>query len=173
MMRALDEVGKMVRHAAIGAGIPIGQADELARAAKYLVGHGQDLDCIVAALTEPPTPIDVAWGGDRMIVKTGNAVMTAPIVKDCFATGGVKARLCNPAHVPLVTAMLAEAGMQIAVDGTLITKQVFTTPEALLGPVEIPDDIWAIFTQLAARTHVPASDVSRAGGAGAGLTDND
>ncbi len=167
MMRALDEVGKMVRHAAIGAGIPIGQADELARAATYLVGHGQDLHCIVAALTEPPAPIDVAWGGDRVIVKTGNAAMTAPIVKDCFATGGVKARLSNPAHVPLVTAMLAEAGIQITVDGTLITKQGFATSDRLLGPVEIPDNVWAILTQLATRTHV------RPSGAGAGLSDND
>lgn len=170
-MRALDEVGKMVRHAAIGAGIPIGQADDLAHTAVYLAGHGQDLGCIVAALTEPPTPVDVAWGGDRVIVKSGNAAMTAPMVKDCFATGGAKARLCNAAHVPLVVAMLAEAGLNVVADGTMIKRQGRVNSDPMLGPVEIPDDVWAIFTQLAARTHVPATDTSPKGGAGPGDED--
>jgi hypothetical protein len=53
MMRALNEVGAMVRKAAIGANIPVGQADDLARTATYLAGNGQALDCVVAALRSP------------------------------------------------------------------------------------------------------------------------
>ncbi len=173
MMRALNEVGTMVRNAAIGANIPIGQADDLARTATYLAGHGQDLDCIVAALTEPQTPIDVAWGGDRVVIKAGNAAVAAPIVKDSFTTGGVKARLCNADHIPLVTAMLAEVGVQVTVKDTVIRKKGFAATTPIVGPVDIPQDIWRTLTQLAAMTYVPATDASRKDGAGEGPSDDD
>ncbi|MEM8976063.1 MAG: DUF3726 domain-containing protein [Pseudomonadota bacterium] len=38
---------------------------------------------------------------------------------------------------------------------------------------DVPDALWAQVDVLAARTYVPASEQSRASGAGAGLTDND
>ena len=173
MMRALNEVGAIVRKAALGAGIPVGQADDLARTAVHMAGQRDMLKPVVDALIEPQEAVDVAWGGDRLVIKSGNAAMTAPIVKDGFATGVRQARLCRQAHMPLVIAMLAEAGVQVVSDGSIIKKTGLGAPDPVMGPVDIPDDIWNAFATLAAKTLVPASEASRAGGAGAGLTDND
>ncbi len=173
MMRALSEVGAIVHKAALGAGIPVGQADDLARTAVHMAGHREALKPIVDALIEPQEAVDVAWGSDRLVIKAGHAAMTAPIVKDGFATGVRKVRLCRPSHLSLVIAMLAEAGVQVQADGTLIEKIGFATPDPVMGPVDVPAEIWNAFATLAAKTYVPASDTSRAGGAGAGLTDND
>lgn len=173
MMRALNEVGAIVHKAALGAGVPVGQADDLARTAVHMAGHGESLKPIVDALTEPQEAIDVAWGGDRLVIKAGHAAMTAPIVKDGFATGVRKVRLCRAGHLPLVIAMLAEAGVTVQAEGTLIEKTGFAAPEPVMGPVDVPAEIWNTFETLAAKTYVPATETSRAGGAGAGLTDND
>ena len=173
MMRALNEVGAIVHKAALGAGIPVGQADDLARTAVHMAGHREQLGPVVDALTEPQEPIDVAWGGDRLVIKAGNVAMTAPIVKDGFATGIRKVRLCRPSHLPLVIAMLAESGVRVQADGTMLERLGFAPPAPMPGPVDVPAHIWEILATFAARTYVPASDTSRTGGAGAGLTDND
>jgi hypothetical protein len=59
------------------------------------------------------------------------------------------------------------------VKDTVIRKQGYVSAKPMVGPVEIPTDVWSTLTQLAAMTHVPATDASRKSGAGAGLTDND
>ncbi|MFK7752193.1 MAG: DUF3726 domain-containing protein [Sedimentitalea sp.] len=41
------------------------------------------------------------------------------------------------------------------------------------GPRDVPEDVIDGLSELAARTFVPASDASRDGGAGSGLSDND
>lgn len=173
MMRALAEVGAIVHKAALGAGIPVGQADDLARTAVHMAGRRDGLGPVVDALVEPDQAVDVAWGGDRLAIKAGRVAMTGPIVKDGFATGIVKARLANAAHIPLVAAMLGEAGVNVQVDGSVIRRVGYRAPDPVVGPVDIPDEIWNALATFAAKSYVPASDASRAGGAGAGLTDND
>ena len=42
-----------------------------------------------------------------------------------------------------------------------------------LGARDVPAETWSVLDALAVRTYVPASDQSRAAGAGAGLSDND
>jgi len=46
-------------------------------------------------------------------------------------------------------------------------------PQAITNAHPVKDRLWARLQKLAARTYVPASQASRATGAGAGLTDND
>ncbi|PUB17361.1 DUF3726 domain-containing protein [Yoonia sediminilitoris] len=173
MMRALNEVGAIVQKAALGVGLPVGQAEDLARTAVYMAGNHLPLSPVVEALTEPDAPIDIAWGADKLVVKTGNAAMTAPIVKDGFGTGVVKARLAHVEHAPLVIAMLAEAGLEVSADGPKIAFRRCQKPDVIVGPVDVPDTIWHALSHMAAKTYVPESEASRAGGAGAGLTDND
>ena len=48
-----------------------------------------------------------------------------------------------------------------------------TGPAAASAPVEVDDGTWRRLAALAHRTYVPASEASRARGAGAGLSDND
>ena len=121
MMRALNEVGAIVHKAALGAGIPVGQADDLARTAVHMAGHGEDLKPIVDALTEPQEPIDVAWGGDRLVIKAGNVAMTAPIVKDGFATAqqDMQARALVEARVD-AQRMIAATQSALAADADLL-----------------------------------------------------
>ncbi|WP_342077194.1 DUF3726 domain-containing protein [Yoonia sp. SS1-5] len=173
MMRSLNEVTALVLKAGLGAGLPVGQAEDLARTASHLVTQNGDLRVILDAISEPNAPIDVAWGGDKLAVKAGNAAMTAPIVKDGFATGVTKARLAQTSHAPLVLAMLAAAGLDARADGPLITRTGNIPAKPGNGPVEIADEVWDALQVFAARTYVKASDASRAAGAGAGLTDND
>lgn len=173
MKRALSELAAVVQKAAIGAGIPVGQAEDLGRTARYMAACGHSLQPVIDALQEPLTPVDVAWGGEKLVIKSGHVALTAPIVKDGLATGIRKARINNPAHMTLVQATLAEAGQSVAIDGAIITKSDRPVPQPHKGPVDISDDQWAIFAEFAAKTFVPETARSRATGAGAGLTDND
>lgn len=173
MMRALAEVNAIVQKAALGAGLPIGQAEDLARTAVYMAGQHQILDPVVDALIEPDVPIDIAWGAEKLVIKAGNVAMTAPMVKDGFCTGVTKARLACVEHVPLVIAMLAQAGLAVDADGAMIALRQFEKPEPTVGPVDVSDTVWHALNHLAAKTYVPKSDASRDAGAGAGLTDND
>ncbi len=173
MMRALAEIGAMTYRAALGAGIPVGQAEDLGRTAIYMAGRDQPLDPVVAALEEAPVAIEVARGGDQFLIRAGTAAMTGPMVKDCFATGGTRVRLADAAHAPLVQAMLAEIGIVSRADGPVIYHEGHLAPGNRVGPVEVPDDIWDRLSAFAAKTLVQDSTQSRETGAGAGLTDND
>jgi hypothetical protein len=172
-MRALNEVGAMVQKAALGAGIPLGQAEDLGRVAVYLAGTNGELRAITHALAEPILPLDLQWDSDQITIASGPVAIAGPVIRDAFAMGVQRAVLADTAHVPLVTAILAQSGVQVQVSGTTLTRN--GTPDAATprGPVAISDDVWGAWEALAAKTYVPQSDASRAAGAGAGLTDND
>lgn len=172
-MRALAEIGAMAQKAALGAGIPLGQAEDLGRVAVYLAGSGGDLGVVADALTQAPDPIDVQWGSDQITVVAGPVALIGPIVRDAFAMGVVRAIFGDMGQVPLVVAMLAQAGIAVRLTDKTIVRDGVVTPAEPVGPVPVPDALWAVFESFAAKTYVPESEASRAGGAGAGLTDND
>lgn len=174
MIRSHNEIAGMVQKAARGAGAPPGQAEDLARVAVYLVRTGQALDCVANAVAEPFGPIDVQWDSDCIKVKSGPAIMVAPVVRDAFLSGVNNARLDNPKQTTLIGATLAEAGIMVASQGGDLARSIEAPPPASLsGPVDVPDGLWSIFSDFAAKTYVPETDASRNAGAGAGLTDND
>lgn len=172
-MRALNEVGSMVQKAALGAGIPLGQAEDLGRVAIYLAGTDGDLEIIVNALTEPQGPLDLKWDSHRIHILTGPVSLASSVIRDAFAMGVDTAVLEDAAHVPLVAAVLTHAGVAVSVSGTTLTRAGVATVQTPRGPVDVPDDVWRVWTGWAAKTYVPESDASRTAGAGAGLTDND
>lgn len=172
-MRALAEIGATVQRAALGAGIPLAQAENLGRTAVFLAGTGGDLDVVVAALTASQDPMDVRWADDQITVVVGPAALVAPVVRDAFIMGVQRAVLPNAAQVPLVVAMLAQAGIGVRVEARTVVRDGTIEAAIPKGPVQVSEVTWAVFADFAARTYVPDSATSRAVGAGAGLTDND
>lgn len=172
-MKALNEVESIVQKAARGAGIPLGQAEDLGRVAQYLAGTGGDLALITTALKEPLVPVDVEWGVHALEIHAGAVALVGPVVRDAFHMGINLAVLPQPDHAALVGAYLVQGGIGVSVDDCRVSRKVDVTPKTPRGPVEIADPLWQVWAALAARTYVPESDASRTAGAGAGLTDND
>ncbi len=172
-MLALNEIGGMVQKAARGAGIPLGQAEDLGRVAIYMASTGGDISAVTAALEEPPAPVDINWPNDAVIVTSGHAALIGPIIRDAFAMGYDTAVLADLRHAPLVGAFLAECGVALHWDGRILTRSDTTVLGLRCKPVHIPVADWAIWSTHAAKTYVPDSEASRLAGAGAGLTDND
>lgn len=172
-MIALNEVGGMALKAARGAGISLGQAEDLARTAVYLAGTSGDVRSITDALQEPTVAADVTWGDDTITINTGSAAVIGPIIRDAFAMGYNSATLADLAQAPLIAAVLAENGVSLTWDGTTLARSDTTVIKLTCKAVVIPAADWTIWRDLAAKTYVPESDASRLAGAGAGLTDND
>lgn len=172
-MLALNEIGAMVLKAARGAGIPLGQAEDLARVAIYLAGTHSKVGAITQALQETQTQARVDWDHDRLVVHAGPAALIAPIVRDAFAMGYDTAQIADLSHAGLVGAFLAENGVSLRWDGAVLRRSDTTVMPATCAPVTIPQEDWTIWGDLAARTYVPETEASRLAGAGAGLTDND
>ncbi|MFT7105611.1 MAG: hypothetical protein ACJAVT_000125 [Yoonia sp.] len=173
LMLALNEVGGMVQKAARGAGIPLGQAEDLGRVAVYMAGADGDISAVTAALKEKPANVDICWNSDAVTVASGHVALVGPIIRDAFAMGYDTAVLADLNHAPLVGAFLAESGVALRSDGRVLTRSDATVLGPRCKPVEIPAADWAIWGDYAAKTYVPETEASRLAGAGAGLTDND
>lgn len=172
-MWALNEVEGLVKKAARGAGFPSGQAKDLGRVAIYLAGTGASVAPITAALKEHSSAVDVRWSDGRVEVQYGPAILIGPIIRDAFAMSCTTAILADVAHAPLVAAFLAQSGVAQKWDGLTVRVSDTTVLDPACGPVDIPDEDWQVWLDLAAKTYVPETEASRIAGAGAGLTDND
>ena len=172
-MLALNEIGSMVQKAARGAGILLGQAEDLGRIAIYLAGTGGDVSAVTRALQEPSTTVDMIWSSDIVSVTSGPAALIGAIIRDAFAMGYDTAVLADLDHAPLVDAFLAECGVALKWDGRTLTRSDTTVQQPACKPVAIPAADWDVWGAYAAKTYVPETDASRLAGAGAGLTDND
>ncbi len=172
-MWALNEVEGMVQKAARGAGIPLGQAEDLGRVAAYLAGTGGNISVVTNVLQEAQSAVEVTWQAQSVTVVAGPAALVAPIIRDAFAMGSLEATVADIAHAPLVAAFLAHDGMAQKWRGCTLTPSDTSVLRPKCNAVEINPDDWDIWTSFAARTYVPQSDASRLSGAGAGLTDND
>lgn len=172
-MLSLNEVGSLALKAARGAGIPLGQAEDLGRVAAYFAATSGDITPVTRALTEPLTLPEVDWDNDRITVKSGAAALVAPIIRDAFAMGYCHAILADLTHGPFVAATLAVDGVALSWDGPAISRSDTNVIKPVCKPVAIPAQDWAIWQDLSARTYVPESAESRLAGAGAGLNDND
>lgn len=172
-MRALNEIGSMVQKAGRGAGIPLGQAQDLGRIAIYLASTGGDVSAITRALQEPATTVDMNWSSEAVSVTSGPAALICAIIRDAFAMGYDTAVLADLDHAPLVGASLAESGVALKWEGRTLTRSDTTVLQPACKPVIIPAADWDVWEEYAAKTYVAETDASRLAGAGAGLTDND
>lgn len=159
MKRSLNEIAGMIHKAARGAGLPLGHCDDLAAAGARLVAQGGDAAQITQALSE----------------ETGVA-MSGPIAIDAVLVKDDDVRMRDVSTPDLMLAMVA--ARRVDVTGKLDGDDIVLCPgtqarDPVTGPAVVPDKDWAIWADLAAKTFVPATEESRLGGAGAGLTDND
>ncbi|MCW1951709.1 MAG: DUF3726 domain-containing protein [Octadecabacter sp.] len=157
--KSANEIEALVLKAARGGGLPLGLAEDLAMAAAYL-----DLD----KLTGCPCT-------------NAGAAFAIPQALDAVAAGnGPKTVEADPA---IVAAYIASAEVhcdQMLVwentpDGTCLHRFKPSSPpeKAPLGRRKVPQDLLTHLHELSVKTHVPETESSRVGGAGAGLTDND
>jgi hypothetical protein len=171
-MLSLNEVQSTVLKAARGAGLPLGQAEDLARVAAYLMGIRGDAGVITRALQEPITDVQATWQ-DSHVTVSGSAAMVAPVICDAFRMGSASATFAQVDHSAYIGAALAVEGVPLWWEGCTIRRGDSEVLPAKAGPVAVPQKDWDIWLALAAKTYVPESETSRRAGAGAGLTDND
>jgi hypothetical protein len=188
MLLSYNEVQTLTRRAASGAGLPYGVAEDIGQAAVWLSARGVDaIRVVVAALAD-----------DRQRILAGQATIdalccgeTEEIVledRDCgllliglagaaaVTTGlGLAVRVGNGDLVPLVR--VSDVAERVPSAATLrLTSDDVEDASARFGaprPAATDAGAYADALGLAAKTYVPATELSRAQGAGAGTTDND
>ncbi len=171
-MLSLNEVQSTVLKAARGAGLPLGQAEDLARVASYLMGIRGEAAVITRALQEPVTEVQARWQ-DSHVTLSGSAAMIAPVICDAFRMGYDSVTFAKADHSAYIGAAMAVQGVPLWWEGCTIRRGDSEVLPAKPGPVTVPAQDWDVWMGLAAKTYVPESETSRSTGAGAGLTDND
>lgn len=181
-----NEVSSTARKAASGAGLPHGVAEEIGQAAAWLSARGVDaVGIVVRALS---------GSGPRTIL-AGLAAIDALCCGEGPEEAALESADCSLLLLALAGLAADNAGLSLAAqrqDKTLLpldaacrepaTSRLHlvrrgqgNAAEAALSPrpAATSQAAHAAALQLAAKTYVPASDLSRAMGAGAGTTDND
>ncbi len=146
-MRSSNEITGMVLKAARGAGMPLGCAEELARAAPMLSKQGA-LQIVPDLLAGPFDPVVYEAG----VISGGHPVLALTSWMDLIAAG-------QDVRLEILVVSELQTAMQAA--------------EIPCGPFEVDASVWSALAGYAERTFVPETDASRLAGAGAGLTDND
>lgn len=193
MKRSLNEVEGGLKKATLGAGWPVGTAEDMSRAGVLMCGAGHDgVGLALDALSQPKQ-------GDRRIEDAiahlgGSSIIAeATAAFDLLGAGVVSEARFGRVDQPALLAALAfvagtdqGCGFELSANGTtfdLGTSQpdpgatiVATRSEAPHGKgtelAEVSDADWQAVQTLVAKTFVPASAESRLG-AGSTLTDND
>jgi len=189
ILLSYNEVQSLARKTACGAGLPHGVADDIGHAAVWLSARSVDAIRIVVE----------ALGDDACGVQT---ILRDQAAVDALCCGETRqVSLQDREHglllIGLAGAAATNAGLNLAVQlGYLDVVPLAQVSDArdLIRDLKalsiLPDDgepvrpgsprpaatdtaAYAAALGLAARTYVPASDFSRAQGAGAGTTDND
>ena len=146
-MRSANEISAVVLKAARGAGMPLGCAEELSRAAPNLMAAGAlgQVPELLSRLFEPPSLTQSAICG-------GHPVLAVIAWRDFIAAG-------------------QELGLECEVTSEL--KAAMIELKSPVGPFDVDAALWEQLESYANKMLVPESEASRLGGAGAGLTDND
>ncbi|MGQ3213430.1 MAG: DUF3726 domain-containing protein [Shinella sp.] len=184
-----NEVQSLTRKAASGAGLPHGAADDIGQAAVWLSARGVDaVRAVVDALADSGRGRKAILDGQAAIdaLCCGEAEQILPQDRDsgllliglagaaAMDTGlNLAMQQGNGAVVPL--ARVSDAGGLVP-DMTTLRLMPDDDAPARSGtprPTATDATAYAAALGLAAKTYVPASELSRTQGAGAGTTDND
>jgi hypothetical protein len=174
MTHSATEIMALAQKAARGAGFPADQAEKFGRAAALHLGAGRDPGPLVEALANPE---------DSPILRL--PLLMDDVLRAVALAGPEVALSLHPGDEGLALSYarwlpmrLVHCGLRPAEDGAQarleITADASVPARPSLPPrIPVPQDLFDLFTRLAAKTYVPASDASRAAGAGAGDIDND
>ena len=173
MTRSANEIEALARKAATGAGFPPAQAEIFGRAAVLHLARGDDAEALTDALRDSAdSPI---LRLPLVVEDLARAIaMAGPTVSLTLQRGD---EALAPAYARLLPMALRAVCVTPQPDGPArLEIEADTARRASPGlppRIEAPDALMRRLGELAARTHVPASEASRRAGAGAGNIDND
>ncbi len=179
---SVAEVQALLLKAGIGDGLPLGHAQDLSGLAPLLMSDPQLLAMAAAALDGGHHRPGIEGTDDHAVVERSDVLMAAPMVIDALVAGTRRVVMHNLDWPLLLWPFLAHAGqvydMKFALSNSgkgtvMVTVADEDELEPFGAPQAVPLDVLDRLNGLAAKTYVPASEASRAAGAGAGLTDND
>ena len=192
MSWSLGEFRALAVKAARGSGMPWGLAEEAGFAAERLEANGICGADALASYLQNADPLDTAHSPVLLGTRLSDAnstenqfpalinepILIVPFLQD-FA-GDKTLVLSWGATRALITASgFSVEGPQLAASGEPVTCELSTTDKSGSGSdrtSRVPDersDAMRILEDLAKKTYAPATEESRAKGAGAGLNDND
>lgn len=186
ILLSYNEVQTLARKAACGAGLPHGVAEDVGQAAVWLSARGVDAVAVVVDALGSPAEV---LGAQSAI----DALCCGEAAEIAFEDLSCRLMLIGLAGA---AAAVTEMNLALCYDGgveplALVAKPADLAATALSLRLHPPADgaapasrgsprpaatdatAYAAALGLAARTYVPASELSRARGAGAGTTDND
>lgn len=212
MICSANEVGAMLKKAAVGLGFPVGLAADVAAAGVWLSTQGLDgVEAVLAGIGKGFVP-DFGWDADGPVIHLCEAAIGRCGVSlfELLATGEIEVAVVEDADSPLlliglagVVARATGVGFELSAgigSPIAVTANAVRSPEELGGSltgrlirivaadgaggealadtapivgIEVAEPQWSLVSELAARTNVPATDLSRRAGAGALLDDND
>ncbi|MEO1291724.1 MAG: DUF3726 domain-containing protein [Pseudomonadota bacterium] len=194
MSYSQTETAALVQRAAVGAGLTLGLAEEIAEACLWLFQHGAPganavadalaglaldtgHDPFTRAAVDVPARLDMALG---LALASGEAKVSLKRVDVPLLAMGLaalraaqlelSASVYDASHrsLDVATAPIGPADLSIQFEARTATPN----PPAL-GRCRFDDAVYARLDALARNTLTPASETSRRSGAGAGLTDSD
>lgn len=180
ILLSYNEIHLTARRAASGAGLPYGVAEAVGRAAVWLSGRGVDaVSVVVAALADGAAILDGLAAVDAL-----GAGETERVALKDDAVGRLLLGLAGAAmHGETAFALdrgqggrVPLAGLEdgaVPLPGVLCRARQGGGVAATPRPAACDAGAHAAALALAAKTYVPASELSRTLGAGAGTTDND
>lgn len=173
------EVVALALKAARGAGIPLGHAEDFARAVGFLLSVSPDqASGIAASLVGPHVPVPCQIDGQVLWIATTRVAMAAPVVLDALLTDFSSIVARNVDAPKLLEAALSVAMVDRGVrviwqwDGSTCTIARGTVQSPFVRPstcqVEVTAACWDNLKTLAEATFVPDTLQSRLQGAGGG-----
>ena len=164
MICSRNEITSVVYKAAVGSGLAVGVAEDIAKAAPQLCADGKP----GVALAIKSFDCDVkAWCSALDLLASGaqtEIILQPEVILDVLAS------------LALLAGQTYELTYHLQALGDCVSLTTSPGPPAqhqTAGAVEVDEADLARAQELAHKTYVPASDASRLKGAGAGLTDND
>ena len=112
MKRSLNETGTMLRKACVGAGLPVGLAEDLGRAGTWLIAHGHDgASAVLTALAgDLSSPAHLQTNAAQAIFSNTAVAVCGPSAIDlAIADAKAEGVLLNNADSPLLVIGLAGA----------------------------------------------------------------
>ena len=179
MKRSAGELQAMVLKAALGAGLPLGHAEDLAVAAGYLARVDPGGLAELQVVLRPPHHVPRDFGP---VLAVTSVAAAGPGLIDRVRAGQPPVALHQIDGPRLLAALVACANhrapltLHLRQDGRVVVLE--PGPKAILpmpirGQPDIDPVLWDFLSGLAARTTVPSTAASRQSGAGAGLLDLD
>lgn len=183
---ALGEIQSLCTKAARGAGRAIGVAEDAGRAVRWLSARGLNGAGALTGLlqvTDGKAASDLAPALPQL---SPMKLAICPLTLGGYVSdrGVLPQGAIGPVWAPILLQPfvddLSETGVLIVVDhplGDPVTVRLVPRRDRVLGNpctrAQISSETMKILLDFAARTYAPATEQSRAQGAGAGLTDND